>query len=362
MFNKITSFQLAALLILARLFSECMNFPGNVAQYSMERIPMILASSAIMMLMTLPSILFTRACNRQGIKESFFSFIAKRNKIAGWLMFVPVCGYLLMIASIVLNKLEFYVSSTVMESAYAASIFIPIIIVVLYFVFTGLQGIARLGPIVLFTLILLMVITPIALWNKLDFSYLYPHFFNSFGDFAEGVSYEMVKNTGLFIYVLLAGNVTDNPNRIPIIVVPAALLMKLLFALLTMVAFGPALNMMSFPLFTIASRTNIVIFERLDGLDMAIWTASAICEITLLFICIEQMLTVLTTAKAGRYTALALAVGAGGFAMYSAYNRHFLLQTRPSPLIFSLMLMLSVVFPLIALIFLKKNKGRLKTA
>jgi hypothetical protein len=362
MFNKITSFQLASLLILARLFSECMNFPGNVAQYSMERLPMILASSIIMMLMTLPSIMFSHACNRQGIKESFFSFIAKRNKAAGWLMFVPVCGYLLMIASIVLNKLEFYISSTVMESAYAASIFIPIVVVVIYFVYTGLQGIARLGPIVLFALILLLAITPFALWDRLDFSYLYPHFFNSAGEFAEGVSYEMVKNTGLFIYVLLAGCVTDNPNRVPVIVVPVALLMKLVFALLTMVAFGPALNMMSFPLFTIASRTNIVIFERLDGMDMAIWTASAICEITLLFICIEQMLTVLTSAKAARFTALAFAMGTGGFAMFSAYNRHFLLQARPSPLIFSLMIMLSVVFPLIALIVLKKSKGRLKTA
>jgi hypothetical protein len=172
----------------------------------------------------------------------------------------------------------------------------------------------------------------------------------------------MVKNTGLFIYVLLAGCVTDNPNRVPLIVVPAALLMKLLFALLTIVAFGPSLDMMSFPMFTIASRTNIVLFERLDGLDMAIWTASAICEITLLFICIEQMLTELISAKPARITAIAAAVATGGVAMFSAYNRHFLLRARPSLLIMTMMLMLSVVFPLIALIFLKKNKRRIKTA
>lgn len=343
---KITNGQLFSLLLMVRLFSECMNFPAVVATYGMQRFLVILLTKLCVLALYTPLMLLAR--KHPG--ESFFSIMAKKSRVLAWIVCILYTIYIVRLVLGNVVKLEFFTTSTIMTTADSWVIITLMFAVVAYGVVKGIQAVARFGPLILTFFLLAVFVASLSLAHRMNFTYLYPNLLDSPDTLLSDITTEIIKCSEIFIFSIICQFTNQKAHRAILIYIPVLFVTIEYMTLLCITVLGPYIELVSFPYYTLASLVDIIVFERIDGIDAAIWTISCIMKMILYFICIKTMFTILLKENVAKIITLSLCVVACGLGILLTNAGHTLLFYQSTALTFSMIVVFCVICPLIAMI------------
>lgn len=306
--EKISFAQLAVLLALSRIFTEGTEFAGN--GYTMERFLVILVSFLITFALFLPLLLLSSKS-----ENSAFGIIADGNKAAGWIFGIVICVILLAGVLSSVCRICFYTSATVFSEAPVFLLILLPLPVCAYAAAKGVQGLARGGTLIAGLFITFLVFIAISLWGRFDAGWLYVP-----DKISGNFWYEVIKHVGrsseLLIFGVLSCFAGKGAKKAVFCYLPAALLLSELMLLAETLVLGPFLNSAAFPFFTISAMSDIVLFQRLDGIDAMAWTLMFIVKAGISLLCIKTVFGQLAGKKAGLW---ALWISAGITAAFALF-------------------------------------------
>ncbi|MCM1055132.1 MAG: spore germination protein [Bacteroides sp.] len=353
--KKISYVQLAVLLVASRLFSEAMSFPLANTEYGMQRFTVILTAYLILFVQYIPLIYISKKYSG----ESAFGLLADRFKILG-LIYAAVLTLSVLISSLSsMCRMKFYASSTIFGQAPDYLLIILPLLACAFTVFKGAQAAARSGVIFAAVFVAFLILISVSTWSLFDPKWLYPSFIDSESGFWAEVWEQVGSNSEIIFFAVLTEHVSEKSQRAVYWYVPAVMLLLELMHLLEMLVLGPFLGSANFPFFTVSALSNIVLFQRLDGIDVAVWTLMCIVKISLAMLCIRTIFNRLAGERAGIAAALsgvaviaAAAILFGGSSDFAEAVTGILTCGVP-------MIICGIIFPLISIITarLRPNKN-----
>lgn len=310
--KKISPYQLAVLLIASRLFSEAVNFPLKNTEYSMQRFWVILIAYAILFLQYIPLIILS---GKYG-GESPVGLLSQRSRPWAWTGGIIIAVSVLISAVSALCRLRFYASSTIFGQAPPLLLVLLPLLACGLALYKGIQSTARSGVIFTGVFIFFLALIGISLTEKLDFKWLYPAFIEDGESFVSQVLEQIGANSEILYFAALMEHLEEKPQKAVYIYLPAVTLLLELMFMLEMLVLGPFLESVSFPFFTVSALSNIVLFQRLDGIDVAVWTLMCIVKISLALLSVRTIFTRLVSERAGQaagFIGLAIVGAMAGF-------------------------------------------------
>lgn len=350
--------QLAVLLVLSRFFSDGADLRAAEAGYSMQRFTVIVVSYLILFLLYLPLIIF--AAKRPS--ESVISLITEKSRVLGWVCGLFITLTLLLNAVSAISSTVLYASSTVFAKA-------PMILLVLLplavcgmAAWKGIQGTARSGVLFGAVFVVFLVFIVISVWERFDWEWLYPAFFEEPELFVGQVVRQLGRNTEPLAFAVLMEYADKKAAYTVFWYIPSIMLLQILKLLLQVIILGPFLNSATFPFFAISALSDIVLFQRLDGINVGVWLLLCIVKIAIALLCTRAIFTRLAGEKTGKWSVwvgtavialTALLLGGGS-------NSTLSLDSISSSWI--TLLAGGVLIPIIGLIAAKSGKRREETA
>lgn len=353
MLAKISNFQLASLFLLTRLFSECMDFPTDIVKYDMQRITTVITAKIILFIIFIPVLIL---CTKYP-GENLFTIISAKSKKFGWVIFVIITACIMTGVIGCISRLEFFISNTIMTTASGWVLIALMSGVVIYGVFKGLEAVARFGSVMLFVFISILVLGTITLFSKMNFIHLYPSLIETPDTFFRDVIREIGKNNEIFIYAILCRNINQKPNRTIFMYIPALTFFVIYITVFFIVVFGSYIDIISFPFYALSSLMDLVIFDRLDGLDVTLWTVSAILKCILYLACIESMLLSLIKGKTAKFITIIITIFCSAGGIIITANRDLLVYIFNDTGFIAAALIIAIILPVVALIIKRGTKN-----
>ena len=353
--KKISYKQLAVLMVMSRLFADVVAHDPAGSDYSMQRFTVIVLSCIILFLLYLPLIFL--AAKHPG--ESAISLIAAKSRGLGWLCGAAVAVTLLISSISSICSMSFYATGTVfVQAPMWLMIMLPLLVCAIA-AWKGIQGIARSGVIFGAVFAAFMLLIVISVWKRFDWGWLYPAFLEEPGQLFGQLLRQVGESSEILVFAVLMECVGEKTQRTVYWYIPAVMVLQLLMLLIEVLVLGPFLSAAAFPFFTISALSDIVLFQRLDGINVAVWTLMCITKLTVMLISIKTIFVRLAGEKAGKvsvWPALIITAAAslifGGDTGFTANMQKILLSCIP-------LLAGGVLIPAIALIAakLKKRSG-----
>lgn len=350
--NKISVGQMTALLVLSRMFAEATRFPLTVSDYNMQRFTAILIAKIILVLMYIPIILFIG--KNEG--ENVVSFAMKKSRGLGIAVGIIFIVFILLTEVLTTCRLQFYASSTIFNKASTVLMIIILELVCGYGVYKGLQAVVRVSVIASVILFLFIGLVGATVWKYMDFSFLYPAFVENGNSFFHEILSEISRNSEIIVLPILMSEVRGNTRQVIYRYIPIIWLLIELMHFLSTVVLGPYLYQVDFPFFILSALSDITLFQRLDGIDVAIWIMSCIIKRAMFTLCVKYIVDKIFSPKIGTVTALVSLAAVGGIAMAIISNRDMLEQLKTITATTLPQLICGVVIPLL-LLLMKKPKG-----
>ena len=349
--KKISTLQLCSILISSRIFSEATAFPYEPSPYGMQRFTVILTAKLILFALFLPLIFFSRKHNGQSV----FSVILAKSRIFGGI-YGGVLAFLLAVNSIyTLSRLQFYTTSTIFNAAPSLVFILITLLVCAYGVFKGIEAIGRTSLVISVALIAFIAVVVFAVSENYRVEFLYPKLMERPHDFISEVMTELSKNTEIYIFLIAMGFSDKKPHRAIYFGVPFLFLITELLAISQTLIFGPYTEDLRFPFFIMSALSDVVLFQRLDGIDVVLWTLISVIRICACVICIREIFSRLVSERAGKISAAVVLLLTGAGAFLSGENLS-LVSLGSDPVISSIVIfVVGAVVPLL-LLFLRKEK------
>ncbi|MBE6879954.1 MAG: spore gernimation protein [Ruminococcaceae bacterium] len=285
--SKISSKQLATAFVASRLTTEMIMIPGELIRYGSDRFIAILIAKLMVLLLYLPLLLLTRKYKG----DNFVSAAIRRNRIYGIILSI-IFGVVLTSVTVnsVLN-LQLYITDTLLGELLLISGVALITGASVYGAVKGVSAVTRtavFGTSIFGFLIILIIIT---MSDKMDFSYLYPATIEDGNYFFRAFVSEVSCNSEILIFAVLCKNIESKPNKTVYYSLAVIFVLLELVNLIYNLILGPYLNELEYPLYVISSLSDIVIFQRLDGIDAIVWLLCGIIKIALLFTSMKEIYT-----------------------------------------------------------------------
>ena len=303
--KKISYKQLAVLMVMSRLFADVVGHDPAGSEYSMQRFTVVILSCIILFLLYLPLIFL--AVKHPG--ESAISLIAAKSKGLGWLCGLAIAVTLLISAINAICGMSFYSTGTVFVQASPVLLIILPLLICAIAAWKGIQAIARSGVIFGAVFVGFLILVVLSVWKRFDWSWLYPAFLEEPEELFGQVLRQVGESSEILVFAVLMEHVDENAACVVYWYIPAVMVLQILMLLVEMIVLGPFLSACAFPFFTISALSNIVLFQRLDGINVAVWTLMCIAKITVMLISIRTVFIRLAGEKAGKvsvWTALIL--------------------------------------------------------
>lgn len=351
--SKISYMQLAVTSYVTRLFTEMANLPSDAINYGPDRFWTILFAKLIVMLAYLPMIFVTIRFP----EDNFITAAIRRSKAFGWVLGIVFILAVVLEIMVSLLNLEPYINDTVLSNVSYGLVLVLVLLVCLYAVFKGVQAISRTAVIILVLFGLLLIAMLITLGRYMDFVYLYPSFIENKENFVNSLIQEFSNNSELFIFAVVCAYVREKPAKSIFVYMPAMLVILELINLMYNLVLGPYVETVEYPFYMLASLSDIVIFQRLDGIDVVLWITTSVVKLSLLLFCCGEVIRNLTGKLTSRIfiTVLTVAIAISGTIIgvnvtVTELLRSIILTGIP-------LLTGGVVIPLVVLIFGKKKEG-----
>lgn len=360
--NRISLAQLAILLFLSRIFHALTYYPGMGNPVSgLAMLYSNIIGTGILLLLFLPVMLMANRYPERSVVM---------NLRAGFHGFGSFCGlfyyvFLVLLGASTLSHFQFFMTNAVFTGASTLVIVIPMMIVAVYAAHIGIEGISRsaflifIGFCIAFLFIIFSSIPNVRTNNLIS---------NESG-FAKQVmtgTYSVVSRCAeLIMFYLLLPYVGHKTGKAILGFNLLTLSVQETMAFFILTVLGSFANSQTFPFYSLASMSEISIFQRMDALYMGTWVLTAFIRLSLLlFLGTDILKFVLPQRKTGKRHQLSLTVTAVlifAAALPACYNMETLnfLYTvlyTGGPLI-----VLGIVVPVLLLIkleFTKKKKER----
>lgn len=340
------------MLVASRLFSEAMNFPLQSAEYTMQRFTVILLAKIALFVIYLPLIFFAR--KYEG--ESVITVMGRKCKPVAWIFGVAVIILMTIASILTLTKVEFYTTSTIFGSAPSALLITLIVLVCAYAIYKGIQSLARMSVLVTVALIIFIAVVIASTSQYFDFSFLYTNFLEKPDKLWQEIAVELQKNTEIYAFLVLMEYVRNKPQRAVYFSIPVVFVLIELLVLTESLVFGPYLGELNFPFFVLSALSDIIIFQRLDGIDVALWTLISVIRLSLYTLSAKTIMERLLGKKAGFITAGAMLIAVAAASIYISGNRQYLSFSTNYIASTIILVTFVAVVPLIFLFF--KKRGR----
>ncbi len=351
--NKINSLQLAVTFIITRLSAEMLLIPGELIKYGPNRFYAILFAKVIVLLLYLPAVFITLRFKG----DNFITATMRRSPLlAGFLGLLFTMGITCIIADTVIN-LQLYITDTLLHSLLLITGVIMIIFAGFYGAYKGVSAVSRTSVFALCFFILLIVLIIITMMPDMDMVYLYPSFIEDGEYFIQSMTAEVSCNSELLMFAVLCANVRQKPNKTLYYLLAVFVLLEVINLIYNLVL-GPFLDALEYPLYVISSLSDIVIFQRLDGIDAIVWLFASIIKISMLLVCVKQIYSTVTKKSGSTMFLAVFSLFCFGLCMIIGndriiYNSFQKFMNTALPIVFS-----GAVIPLIALIAGKKRKEK----
>lgn len=354
--SKIGWGQLCVLLLLSRMFSGALTFPYKNINYEMQRFPVLICGWALTALVFMP--LFFLAERNGG---NIFTVLKDKSNALAVIVGIMYCLLLFYLSVQSCVKLEIYVSNTIVPSASNLLLIVLTLSVCLYAVFKGVSVLARTANVVLVLFGTLILLVSLSVVSDMNPEFLYFNFSDGAHPFFQDVLTEFSKNSELLLFAVFVRN-TGAKARRSLLYIPIGGGIALWVTFMYMTVLGAFLNRVTFPFNTLSALSDIVMFSRLDGIDVAVWTLTAIVKISLFTLAIQSVLETLFGEKCARICALVSIPLNGAASVYFSLKPQLLLVLGEFYANGLILFVFGGIIPLLVLIFAhgrKKNEKNL---
>ncbi len=285
--SRISNRQLAITFIATRLSAEMIMVSGDTIRYGADRFWCIFFAKLVVLALYLPLIFLTLRFK----EDNFLTAALRRSRIYGVMLgFLFSLSLVAVTVNTVLN-LQLYIADTLLNSMLPVFGFLIIIAAALYGAAKGVSAITRTAIFASSFFAVLIVLIVITMFDNLNTIYLYPSFIEDGNYFFRCLLSEVGANSEMLIFAVLCANVREKPNKTILYYLPAVFIILEIVNLIYNLILGPYLSSVEYPLYVISSMSDIVVFQRLDGIDAIVWLFCGIIKIALLTACVYQIYT-----------------------------------------------------------------------
>ena len=272
--NKIGTLQLAALLILSRLFILLIYVPNtHNAVVGTPALLGILLGGGLTCVALLPAYLLFRQCP----------------------------GMDLQVAAETAAQFTMFLTSAVYPRASVFWVSVIFCASVLYMVVLGLEAVTRSAAIMLVVGVCSSFLVGCSLWRFVDTLNLITPFYEGIGPVLQASLLYFTQNIELIAFVLLVSHLNTADVRGAFLryhIVVSLLLLLVGFAAITVL--GSYGETRSFPIYTLFVLSGSNVFYRFDFVLVAVWVATALIRTSLYLILATRMLDELTGRRFGK--------------------------------------------------------------
>ena len=286
--SRISNRQLVIAFLACRLSAEMTTIPGEMVQYGTDRFIVILLAKLVAALLYLPIIFVTFKFRG----DSVITAAMHRNKAFGITAGIIMSVLLAVTAVQTVLSIQHYVTDTLLNNIVTVSGIALITAAAVYGAVKGLSAVTRSAVFAAVIFGLLIFLIGVTMWDKTEPDYLYFSFANDRPYFFKSLISEISMNSEILIFVVITDELRSKPYRTVLYYLPILLILLELLNLLYNLILGPYMTKVEYPLYIIASLSDIVLFQRLDGIDAIVWLMCGIIKAALLIYCIGRIYTV----------------------------------------------------------------------
>lgn len=286
--SRISNRQLVIAFLACRLSAEMTTIPGEMVRYGTDRFIVILLAKLVVALLYLPVIFVTLKFSG----DSVITAAMRKNKAFGITAGVIMSVLLAITAVQTVLSLQHYVTDTLLNNIVTVSGIAVITAAAVYGAVKGLSAVTRSSVFAAAIFGLLIFLIGVTMWDKAEPEYLYFSLANDRHYFLKSLISEISMNSEILIFAVITDELRRKPYRTVLYYLPVFLVLLELLNLLYNLILGPYLSKVEYPLYIIASLSDIVLFQRLDGIDAIVWLMCGIIKASLLIYCIGRIYTV----------------------------------------------------------------------
>lgn len=346
--------QLALALFSARIFSEATALPDTDIIYGMQRYSVIILSFVLTAVLYIPLYIISRKND-----GSFIDIAVSKNKAVAVIFGIVWIAAILISMSETALRAYYYTTSTIFEASPSPLMFVIISAVVIYALFKGTEATVRTGVIVSAAFILLLILVLVSLFSEIETKHLYLSVLDRPTTFFGEVLREFSKNSELLIYAVLCGGVREKAHRSIVTYLSVSCGALLLMTFMYNTILGEYMESVNFPFYTLASISDISVFQRLNGIDTIVWTSAAIIKLSLFALSVKTLIEKCFGNENAAYICATVSVlASSGLSLFfadelSAFGVILLIKETSLPLI-----IVGGIIPLAALIMSVVKKKR----
>ena len=296
--NKIGALQLAALLILSRLFILLIYVPNtHNAVVGTPALLGILLGGVLTCVALLPAYLLFRQCPGMDLQQIARQFSPGLGKVTAALFYLSC----MVVAAETAAQFTMFLTSAVYPRASVFWVSVIFCASVLYMVVLGLEAVTRSAAIMLVVGVCSSFLVGCSLWRFVDTLNLITPFYEGIGPVLQASLLYFTQNIELIAFVLLVSHLNTADVRGAFlryhIVVSLLLLLVGFAAIIVLGSYGET---RSFPIYTLFVLSGSNVFYRFDFVLVAVWVATALIRTSLYLILATRMLDELTGRRFGK--------------------------------------------------------------
>lgn len=261
--SRISNRQLVITFLACRLSAEMMTMPAETVLYGPDRFTAILLAKIIAALLYIPLILVTLRFKG----DSPITCAFRRNKVFGVAVGVILAVTLTATAVQTVISIQHYITDTLLNNILTISGIAVLVAVSVYGALKGLSAVTRSSVFAAVVFGLLIFLIGVTMWDKVNPDFIYSAFIEDGRYFVKCTLSEISMNNEILIFAVITDEIRSKPHKTVLYYLPLLLVILEFLNLLYNLILGPYMSKVEYPLYIIASLSDIVIFRRLDGID-----------------------------------------------------------------------------------------------
>ena len=315
--EKISGVQAVVLLFLSRAFQTLNYIPAfHDAPDGMSTLWGTGVALVIELLILIPALLLEQRYRGQNVITVGYN----RWKPLG-MIFALLYAFTMLLQLVgSLAGFEYFLTNAVYPNSSAVFIVLTMCAACFWAAGRGLEGLGRAAGIVFVFFLLSVLLISGASMSSIDMLNVRPSLDNPLGSAFRAGIISVSKTSEIFLLLLLFPKIKGNKTKCAFGLTISVFLFDLVTSFLLLAVLGKFGQTQTFPYYTLASVSDVFIFQRLDSLHMAIWTFITFLRLTLLIglivYCMKMVLP-MKTHKAVLPVLFVVTVGASIWLSYS---------------------------------------------
>ena len=292
---KVSAAQLAALMVLSRLFIRLIFVPNTHESVSGT---VSLISIAVGYFLTVLALVPLDFLFKNNPNQNLYEIAAQCSPKVGK---AAAAGFYLVctaIASETATQFNLFLTGAVYPRANKQAVNLIFCIAVLYLAFLGLEALNRTAAIMLFVMVVSLGLLGFGLWKFFDPLNLISPLYDGWSAVAQGSILYFTQNIELIAFALLVSYLNQKSVRKPFFAYHTAVsLLLAAVGFASIVVLGNYGETRNFPIYTMFVLSGSNVFYRFDYILIAIWVAVSMIRAALYFMLSAKMLDELSGRK-----------------------------------------------------------------